>query len=290
LKSLLYNACILEASARKPGNVHPEAAFEDLTFSDFVQSAEALSQVLPLACSKGVGWAVLESIRETQARLTRPTNPNLGIALLLAPLVTVPRNVSLTNGITAVLDGLTVEDARHVYEAIRLANPGGMGKVEQSDVSETPKISLREAMAVAADRDSIAAEYCSGFQIILGTAVPFLAARKDFQQDWENAVLQLQLLLMGRFPDTLIARKCGRKIAEESAARAAQVFELGGPETEPGRRALGQFDQWLRADGHRRNPGTTADLIAASLFAAGRDGMIKLEGYPNPSAVQFVER
>ena len=38
--------------------------------------------------------------------------------------------------------------------------------------------------------------------------------------------------------------------------------------------AIADFDAWLRADGHRRNPGTTADLVTASLFAALRDGMI----------------
>ena len=39
-------------------------------------------------------------------------------------------------------------------------------------------------------------------------------------------------------------------------------------------RALADFDFWLRSDGHRRNPGTTADLIAAALFAGLRDGWI----------------
>ena len=41
-------------------------------------------------------------------------------------------------------------------------------------------------------------------------------------------------------------------------------------------REFREFDAWLRADGHRRNPGTTADLIAASLFAAFRDGILPM--------------
>ena len=32
--------------------------------------------------------------------------------------------------------------------------------------------------------------------------------------------------------------------------------------------AVGELDFWLRSDGHRRNPGTTADWMAASLFVA----------------------
>jgi triphosphoribosyl-dephospho-CoA synthase len=38
--------------------------------------------------------------------------------------------------------------------------------------------------------------------------------------------------------------------------------------------AVGELDFWLRSDGHRRNPGTTADLIAASLFAGIHNGII----------------
>jgi triphosphoribosyl-dephospho-CoA synthase len=52
------------------------------------------------------------------------------------------------------------------------------------------------------------------------------------------------------------------------------VLASGVPEGEDYLRALSDFDFWLRCDGHRRNPGTTADLIAAGLFAALRDGLL----------------
>ena len=39
---------------------------------------------------------------------------------------------------------------------------------------------------------------------------------------------------------------------------------------------IGDLDSWLRADGHSRNPGATADLMAAALFAALRDETIAL--------------
>ena len=38
--------------------------------------------------------------------------------------------------------------------------------------------------------------------------------------------------------------------------------------------ALANFDFWLRSDGHRRNPGTTADLVAAGLFVLLREGIM----------------
>ncbi|MEI8019037.1 MAG: triphosphoribosyl-dephospho-CoA synthase, partial [Schlesneria sp.] len=80
--------------------------------------------------------------------------------------------------------------------------------------------------------------------------------------------------IMSCWPDTLIARKCGWAIAEEASLRARMLIDDTGVDfkLDPGR--LGEFDAWLRADGHRRNPGTTADLIAATLFAALRDGLI----------------
>jgi triphosphoribosyl-dephospho-CoA synthase len=49
------------------------------------------------------------------------------------------------------------------------------------------------------------------------------------------------------------------------------VLQAGWPDTSVGRKTCQELDAWLRADGHRRNPGTTADLVAATLFAALRD-------------------
>ena len=47
---------------------------------------------------------------------------------------------------------------------------------------------------------------------------------------------------------------------------------IAGSGTRNAQKELNEFDRWLRADGNRRNPGTTADLVAASLFAAFRRG------------------
>jgi triphosphoribosyl-dephospho-CoA synthase len=60
--------------------------------------------------------------------------------------------------------------------------------------------------------------------------------------------------------DTLIARKGGPAIADEAQARAQAVLA--------GQQSMDELDTWLRTDGHRRNPGTTADLVCATLFLA----------------------
>jgi triphosphoribosyl-dephospho-CoA synthase len=51
----------------------------------------------------------------------------------------------------------------------------------------------------------------------------------------------------------------------------------GPPGTAAYQHALDDFDVWLRADGHRRNPGTTADFIAAGLFVIFREGRLELK-------------
>ena len=112
IEELLRQACRLEVLARKPGNVHPDASFPDLTCDDFLRSADIVSPVLAAAPVLGVGPAVLDAVTRTQAILGR--NTNLGVVLLLAPLAAVSRERKLTDGIAAVLAATTVDDARFV--------------------------------------------------------------------------------------------------------------------------------------------------------------------------------
>jgi triphosphoribosyl-dephospho-CoA synthase len=265
-------ACVLEATARKPGNVHPEAAFADLTWRDFVISAEAAAPILARTCELGVGQAIRNAVAATR-KVVR-TNTNLGIILLIAPLAAVPRDVRLPDGIAGVLARLTQRDAELVYEAIRLAQPGAMGKVKEQDVSEPPTKSLVEVMRLAADRDLIARQYAEDFNLVLGMGMLHLARSTEFAIHWERAIIGLQLNIMSRYPDSLILRKCGPEIAAEASLRAGDVLQAVQPGAPYSERELAGFDRWLRADLNRRNPGTTADLIAASLFAAFREGVV----------------
>jgi triphosphoribosyl-dephospho-CoA synthase len=265
-------ASILEATARKPGNVHPDASFEDLTYADFVRSAAAASPAFEHVIDRGVGATVLDAIQKTRSAVGR--NTNLGIALLLAPLAAVPAERTLEEGIGAVLAALDVRDAEQVYEAIRLANPGGLGHVESQDAAEAPTVTLLEAMRLASERDRIAEQYSSDFAIVLAGAKR-LSRFEPFAEQWEDALIDLHVWLMAEFPDTLIARKCGPEFAVESARHASAVLRAGGPQSAIGRGRMRYLDAWLRADGNRRNPGTTADLVAGSLFAALRDRLVE---------------
>ena len=273
LERFVETACLWEATARKAGNVHPERSFPDLTYADFVKSARAVAPVLAQATVLGVGRSIRDAVAATRAQVA--SNTNLGIVLLIAPLAAVSPQIPLPAGIAEILANLTTTDAEYAYEAIRLVNPGGMGKVEREDVHDRPTLSLREAMHLAADRDLIAAEYISNFSIVLNFGLPFLRAnRAEFAINWEQIVVRLHLEFLSGQRDSLIERKCGRKIAEEASRRARALLDAGRFDSPPWKAAFTDFDDWLRQDGHRRNPGTTADLVAATLFAALREGVI----------------
>lgn len=269
LEGWIRQACVLEVTARKPGNVHPAASFADLTAEDFYRSAEVAAPVLARSRELGVGATILQTCQATRQAVGK--NTNLGITLLMAPLAAVPPELSLTGGIGAVLESLTVTDARSVYAAIAVMQPGGMGKVAEQDLSVQPTGTLREVMTLAADRDLIARQYQNGFQEVLEFGLSHLSGDATGWQDWEAAVIRLALSLLAEYPDTLIIRKCGAETAATASEQARAVLQAGGPETPRGRELLEQFDQWCRADGHRRNPGTTADFVAAILFAAFRE-------------------
>jgi triphosphoribosyl-dephospho-CoA synthase len=266
-------ACLLEATAAKPGNVHRGADFEDMTFTDFAVSAAAIGPAMEAAAQRGVGATVLAAVQATR-RLV-PVNTNLGTVLLLAPLAAVPREQSLKAGIGQVLSNLTAADAEAVYAAIRRAEPGGLGTADQMDVAEAAPESLLAAMAAAADRDLVARQYTERFAPILEQAAPWIVQGCAAGWPLTDAIIHAQLRLLAAWPDSLIARKCGPSVAEHGSALAQRVLQAGVPGDADYLYELGELDFWMRSDGNRRNPGTTADLIAAGLFVVLRENLIR---------------
>jgi triphosphoribosyl-dephospho-CoA synthase len=266
-------ACLLEATAPKVGNVHRGADFPDLTFTDFVAAGVALGPAMDSAEKTGVGRAVLSAIEATQGVVA--TNVNLGIALLIAPLAAVPRGQTLAAGIPQVLQQLQPEDCRLVYEAIRIAHPGGLGKVDEMDVADEPPTDLLAAMAAAADRDLVAQQYTTDFRLVLDDVLPRILVGRENGWSLTTSILHAHLELLANHSDSLIVRKCGAETAKKVTSMAKMVVDAGPPDSENYHAAMSDFDFWLRSDGNRRNPGTTADLIAAALFAGLRDGLIR---------------
>jgi len=179
------------------------------------------------------------------------------------------------SSLSSVLGELDRSDARDVFEAIRLAAPGGLGDAPEQDVRDVPTVTLLDAMKLAADRDMVARQYANGFAQVFDFGVPaFLAAFDEFGCV-EAAIIDCQLRWLAEYPDSLIARKNGPAVAEDVRRRAVEVMRLGGIATSQGRAAGVALDQHLRLDGNKLNPGTTADLITACLFVALREGKVQ---------------
>ncbi len=265
-------ACLLEVSSPKPGNVHRGADFDDLTFVDFMASAVAIGPPLESAAHTSAGMAAIAAIRATRAVVR--TNTNLGTVLLLAPLAAVPRSTTLESGIGSVLSQLTAQDSAAIYAAIRLAQPGGMGTVSEMDVAADAPHSILDAMRLAESRDLVARQYVSEFSLVLQEVTPHLIAGPQRGWSLTETIIHTQMQLLSRYGDSLIARKCGPEVSREAAGRAAHVLDSGPPGDNNYLAALSDFDFWLRSDHHSRNPGTTADLLAAGLFAALREGFL----------------
>ena len=259
-------ACLLEASAPKPGNVSPGRHFDDLRYEDFLAAAAAIGEPLTGAGIRPLGMTIRLATEAT--RRWAGSNVNLGIVLLLAPLVraAVRTGWADARSVRAVLDETTVEDAREVYAAIRLAAPGGLGRAESQDVASEPDRSLVDVMRLAADRDGIAREYATGFDTTFTIGAPAVARARRDGLEWNAAVVETYLTLLAAAPDTHIARRGGMQLADEVTQRAKAVMAAGGVRSAAGRVAIDEFDRALRDPKHTANPGTTADLTAAAIF------------------------
>ena len=266
-------ACLLEASAPKPGNVSPFASFRDATYEDFLASAAAIGPPLALAGEHPLG-ATIRAAVEATARWV-PSNTNLGLVLLLAPLARAalrPGLEALREQLAATLADTTVADARDAYMAIRSAARGGLGRASEQDVADTPTISLRDAMVLARDRDAIAREYATDYETTFAIGAPALRRARSDGLAWRDAIVEAYLTLLARSPDTHIARKLGTAAAVTVQRRARSVLDAGGIRTTAGRDATAALDRELRDEANTLNPGTTADLTGAAIYAVLLEG------------------
>lgn len=265
IATLFERACLAELEALKPGNVHRFAPGHGMTVADFAASAAAAAPVLARP-GAGLGARILGAVAATRTAVG--CNTNLGILLLCAPLAAAAeRPEPLRAAVAAVLAAADRADARQVYAAIRLAAPGGLGQVAEADVAREPTISLLQAMRLAEGRDRIAWNWTHGLADLFETGVPLLDSltARGWSEPWALAGLHLQFL--SQLPDSHIARKFGSETAEALAAEAAPLARglLAAEEPTAFVPELLAFDAALKVRGF--NPGTTADLVVASLFA-----------------------
>ncbi len=271
-------ACQREVQSPKPGNVSPGNDFADATVADFLASADAIAPIMGMASGRALGMTILECVEATREVVGH--NTNLGIILLIAPLAAVPSSKSLADGLGGVLQSTTVDDSIAVYKAIRRAQPAGLGEVKDQDLQQAPTQNLVDCMRLASDRDLIAAQYANGFQQVLGNGLEWLKEAKQTIESSAEQITWLAVRFLAEFGDSLIARKCGLAMSELVQQKAQKLLRTGWPLQIGSSAGLAELDAFLRADGNRRNPGTTADFIAAVIFSGLREGRIDYETVP----------
>jgi len=296
-------ASALEVSGYpKPGNVHRTADLKESTFEHFIASAIAIGPIVLDVAKKGfragkgevktadigVGGTIKSAIENTM-KWQRDGNTNLGLVLLLTPLaaaagITLAKEgkiemKKLRANLSSVLKSTTPEDALNVYDAILIANPGGLGGMDKLDVKnkaskkkiKEERISLYEIMNLSSEWDNISREWVTDMQITFEFGYPLVKKLYGRTKNMNTTTVQSFLELLSKYPDTFVQRIHGKKIAERVSEKARAIIKEGGMLTSKGGALITKFDEELREKGI--NPGTTADLTASSLMLAILDGM-----------------
>ena len=296
-------ASALEVSGYpKPGNVHRTADLPEATFEQFVASSIAIGPALSRVVEKGfrvgkglikpseigIGIAIKGAISDTMAWQT-DENTNLGVVMLLIPLAAAAGMTLAKEGkiemkklranLSAILKSTTPGDALNLYEAISIAKPGGLGKVDRLDVTESDskreikeeRISLYEIMRISSRWDNISKEWVTDMRITFEFGYPLVKRLYARTRNLNTTTVQTFLEILSRYPDTFVRRIHGEKTAKEVSEGARAVIEKGGMLTAEGRRAVWEFDERLRKRGI--NPGTSADLTCSSLMLSILDGL-----------------
>jgi triphosphoribosyl-dephospho-CoA synthase len=260
-------ACLAELDAPKPGNVHRFAPGHRMDVADFIRSAEA--SAAPIAARGArVGIRVRAAVDATLSAVRQ--NTNLGIILLCAPLAAAAEapDAALRPALARVLDGLDRADAHDVFAAIIAANPGGLGRAPRHDVNAPAAGTLREAMAEAADRDRIARQYVTAYEDVFSLGLPALATARRRHGDSRWSTLAVYLTFLAAMPDTHVVRKFDLGTAEAVRRDAADWRDAFAAARDPEEisESLLDWDAALKSRGI--NPGTSADLTVATLFAS----------------------
>ena len=123
-------------------------------------------------------------------------------------------------------------------------------------------------MAEAAERDRIARQYVTAYDDVFSLGLPALETARQRQNDPRWSTLAVYLTFLAEIADTHIARKFDAATAEAVRREAAGWRDAFLAARDLGEIADGLmgWDSALKSRGI--NPGTSADLTVATLFAS----------------------
>ncbi len=259
------SALLMEVAVDKPGNVSPRHRFHDAGMQEFTRSAFAIGKVLQKSCEDrcSYGYAVYQAV-SASLDATGGVNVHLGAILMVTPLV-LGFEKDWRQGVANILQNITVEDTDWVFRAIAAARPGGLNQHDGvlDDVRRPASRPLLAVFSEASRYDSIAREYTRKFSSIFYDWSPQLEQAVNRGQSWDAAIYSLFLSRLSQEPDSLWIRKNGWNAAQ-ARHRLVQKAIVDG--------ALERLPDLLEDPDNRWNPGTTADLIAASILVALVEG------------------
>ncbi|OYT53149.1 MAG: ATP--dephospho-CoA triphosphoribosyl transferase CitG [Candidatus Altiarchaeales archaeon ex4484_2] len=296
VSELAVEAALLEVNSPKPGNITPQKGFEDTSYKDFLLGCEALRRAVKDAATNGflagegelrysrigLGELIKKAVIDVRESHTGG-NTHLGLIMLFIPLAAAAGvcisqhsdpSEKLGENLEKIIKLSSVEDSVRLYEAILLSGMSNLGNVRELDVQDkkslddlrSKNINLHRLMQLSAEKDYVARELATGLNIVFNISAPTLQRIHRQIEDTKAATIQAYLILLSRFPDSLILRKMGLGVAEHVSMKAKEVLDLGGVLTPEGRCAIDELDKLLRSEDNKLNPGTTADLIAATIY------------------------
>ena len=259
-------ACHKDIEAIKPGNVNINSPHHDTTASDYlISSINSGSELFNDSYSLGdrILSAIVATKKETQM------NTNLGIILLCAPIAHALLNykeMSLKEAIAKTIDSATADDTVKICEAINIANPGGLGNVSDYDTKSMPVVKLREIMSYSAQYDRISYQYHNNYEDILDFIIPSLDENMIKYKSDDISISMTYLQILGKIPDSHISRKLGEEIAKKTSNHVNDLLKIQDKDCSQGYlvKQLNDLDYEYKKKGI--NPGTTADLLVASLM------------------------
>ena len=283
----------------KPGNVHRTKNFKDTSFEHFLAGISAIQPNLRALCERvyttidndkqsfsniELGVFFKESVIEMM-KWQSGGNVILGHILILAPLSSAAsiciklKKHSLIDFeliLNKIIEDTTVNDTLHLYEAIKLSNPGGLGQIDKYDINDPSvfeeiirdEIKLKEIFKKSLNYDLISREYATGFKIVLKEGLPYFRDSFREHRNINTTIVNTYLKLLSSHLDTLIIRKAGKPEAIRVSEMASKIISQGGISTKEGLKLTTKFDKNLQKQNGKLNPGTTADLLAGVIFCA----------------------
>ena len=266
LKSAYLFSCKKDIELIKPGNVNLLSSHKDTKAQDYLDSAILSSKEL-FNQNYSLGKRILESVNVTRSKVN--VNTNLGIILLCAPVIQSYidfNNLDLREGIKKTLSTTSIKDTHDLCAAINISSPGGLGDSDMYDTASYPNASIKQIMDYSQEYDRISYQYSHNFSDIFDFIIPKL---EFLNQRYESLDISLSLLfieILAKIPDSHISRKFGDKIAKKTSNNAYDLLKILDREYDPDylAKALNNLDYEYKKKGI--NPGTTADLLVASLM------------------------